>query len=231
MRGRSTTGRDLRRRAPSAAPQNRATKRVVLWAALWCPIATLGYVTTTQALVYLPPFALGALLASNYDELRRSGERLAQTTRGRLTWRTVAVAGPFLLVAYWMLRPLTSGPWSEITLSLRVAGAFAIVATVAFWLRARTPRIPSRPALGHLLACLGSVSFSLYLVHFPIVVAGALLAGPGRWWLGALISVPLSLLIAQLMTTWVEQPAQKYGTRAGASVSQRIPRPARPTRV
>jgi peptidoglycan/LPS O-acetylase OafA/YrhL len=143
----------------------------------------------------------------------------------------VAVAGPFLLVAYWMLRPLTSGPWSEITLSLRVAGAFVIVATVAFWPRARTPRIPSRPALGHLLACLGSVSFSLYLVHFPIVVAGALLAGPGRWWLGALISVPLSLLIAQLMTTWVEQPAQKYGTRAGASVSQRIPRPARPTRV
>ena len=231
MRGRSTTGRDPRRRALSAAPQNRATKRVVFWAALWCLIATLGYVTTTQALMYLPPFALGALLASDYDELRRSGERLAQTARGRLTWRTVAVAGPFLLVAYWLLRPLTSGPWSEITLSLRVAGAFVIVATVAFWPRARTPRIPSRPAGGQLLAWLGSVSFSLYLVHFPIVVAGALLAGPGRWWLGALISVPLSLLIAQLMTTWVEQPAQKYGTRAGASVSQRIPRPARPTRV
>ncbi|WP_166783874.1 hypothetical protein [Cryobacterium sp. Hz9] len=48
-------------------------------------------------------------------------------------------------------------------------------------------------------------------MHFPIVVAGALLA--------------------QLITMWVEQPAQKYGTRAGVSVSWRMPRPARPTRV
>ncbi|WP_158252822.1 acyltransferase [Cryobacterium sp. N21] len=206
-------------------------RRVLLWAAFWCALAGLGYVTTTQALMYLPPFALGALLAANFDELQRCSERLAERASGRLLRFALAALGPFLLVAYWILRPLTNGEWSDVTLSLRVAGAFVIVATVAFWPAAQRvsgPRLSGPRLSGHwprrLLTWLGSISFSLYLVHFPIVVAFALLAGPGRWWLGALVSVPLSLLMAQAMTRWVERPAQVYGTRAGASVSERMPR-------
>ncbi|WP_161498857.1 acyltransferase family protein [Cryobacterium aureum] len=196
-------------------------RRVLLWAAFWCALASLGYVTTTQPLMYLPPFALGALLAANFDELQRCSDRLVERAGGRLLGWALATLGSLLLVAYWMLRPLTSGAWSDVTLSLRVAGAFVIVATVAFWPAAQRVR-DQWPR--QLLTWLGSISFSLYLVHFPIVVAFALLAGPGRWWLGALASVPLSLLMAQAMTRWVERPAQVYGTRAGASVSQRMSR-------
>ncbi|WP_166784115.1 acyltransferase family protein [Cryobacterium suzukii] len=198
-------------------------RRILLWVVLLCALAGIGYVTTTQPFMYLPPFALGALLAANYDELQRCSDRLVESVNGRALGWTLAALGPFLLVAYWLLRPLTGEGWSDSTLSLRVAGAFVIVATVAFWPastseRGRAPR--TRRALGWL----GSISFSLYLVHFPIVVAFAVLAGPGHWWLGALVSVPLSLVVAQLMTRFVEQPAQVYGTRAGASVSQRMSR-------
>lgn len=197
--------------------------RVLLWLAFWCAIASIGYVTTTQSLMYLPPFALGAVLAANYDALQRSSARLAESVSGRLLAWALAALGPCLLVAYWILRPLLSGVWSEVALSMRVAGACVIVATVAFWPKAAATR-DRAPRTGRLLAWLGSISFSLYLVHFPIVVAFALLAGEGRWWLGALVSVPLSLVLAQLMTRWVEQPAQVYGTRAGASFSKWMPR-------
>lgn len=208
-------------RRPAIAPVG----RVLAWAAFWCAIASVGYVTATQPLMYLPPFALGALLAANYDELRRFSERLLASARGRVVGWAVAALGPFLLVIYWMLRPLTSGIWSEVTLSMRVTGAFVIVATVAFW-PTKAPRRQTPSKTGRLLAWFGSISFSLYLVHFPIVVAFALLAGQGRWWLGALVSVPLSLVLAQLMTRWVERPAQALGRRVGASVSERMPPPA-----
>ncbi|WP_158251167.1 acyltransferase [Cryobacterium sp. Y11] len=204
-------------------PVSSPVLRVLLWGAALCALASIGYVTSAQPLMYLPPFALGALLAANFDELQRCGDRLVKSTTGRALGWTLAALGPFLLVAYWMLRPLTGGMWSDATLSLRVAGAFVIVATVAFWPASSSERVRiSRTRRA--LAWLGSISFSLYLVHFPIVVAFAVLAGPGRWWLGALASVPISLLLAHVMTRWVEQPAQVYGTQAGASVSQRMHR-------
>ncbi|WP_158251000.1 acyltransferase [Cryobacterium sp. Y82] len=200
-------------------------RRILLWVVILCALAGIGYVTTTQSLMYLPPFALGALLAANYDDPQRCSDRLVESASGRVLGWTLAALGPFLLVAYWMLRPLTSGGWSDITLSLRVVGAFVIVATVAFWPASTSERgLALAPRTRRTLDWLGSVSFSLYLVHFPIVVAFAVLAGPAHWWLGALVSVPLSLVVAQLMTRFVEQPAQVYGTRAGASVSQRMSR-------
>jgi peptidoglycan/LPS O-acetylase OafA/YrhL len=216
----------------SGAQRFGGVARVLLWVAFWCAIASVGYVTTTQPLMYLPPFALGAVLAANYDELQRCSVRLAESVRGRLLAWALAALGPCLLVAYWILRPLLSGVWSEVALSMRVAGACVIVATVAFWPKAAAMRgREDATRTGRLLAWLGSISFSLYLVHFPIVVAFALLAGEGRWWLGALVSVPLSLMLAQLMTRWVEQPAQVYGTRAGASFSKWMPRRVTPTRT
>ena len=208
-------------RKPASSP----IRRIVLWVTVLCALASIGYVTTTQPLMYLPPFALGALLAANYDELKGCSDRLVESANGRVLGCTLTALGPSLLVAYWMLRPLASGVWNDVTLSLRVTGAFMIVATVAFWPASVSERGRVRaPRTRRALDWLGSISFSLYLAHFPIVVALAVLAGPGRWWLGALVSVPLSLVVAQLMTRFVEQPAQVHGTRAGASVSERMSR-------
>jgi peptidoglycan/LPS O-acetylase OafA/YrhL len=63
-------------------------------------------------------------------------------------------------------------------------------------------------------------------VHFPIVVTFAQLAGPEQWWWGALVSVPLSVVLAQLMYRWVELPAQKLAGKVGASFSAGHPHPA-----
>jgi peptidoglycan/LPS O-acetylase OafA/YrhL len=76
---------------------------------------------------------------------------------------------------------------------------------------------------GRILAWLGAISFSLYLVHFPIVVTFGQLFGPEHWWWGALVSVPLSVLLAQLMYRWVELPAQALANRVGSAFSAAHP--------
>ena len=59
------------------------------------------------------------------------------------------------------------------------------------------------------------MSFSLYLVHAPILASLCYLLGAAQWWLACLIGVPLSLAVAALFHLLVEQPAQVLARRAG----------------
>ena len=187
-----------------------ATRRLpALWAAAFLALSTTGYVTGLEPLMYLPAFGLGALLAANYESLRMWAARVAERRGGTVVWIALTALGPALLVSHWLLRPQLSGLWGDLTLALRVPGAVLVVGVVALWPPLRRP-LSARP-----IVWLGTVSFSLYLVHFPVVVAFSSMFGPGHWWVGALISVPLSLVLAQLMYRWVEQPAQRLATAAG----------------
>lgn len=197
-----------------------ATRRWTLaWVALLLAASTGGYLIGSEPLMYLPAFGLGALLAANHDTLQARAARLSRRRGGTLVWALIAVLGPLLLITYWLVRPVLTEPWNELTLALRVPGAALIVATVALW-----PPV-QRMLSGRLLAWLGAISFSLYLVHFPIVVTFGQLFGPEHWWWGALVSVVLSVLLAQLMYRWVELPAQKLAARAGAAFSAGHPHP------
>jgi len=195
-----------------------ATRRwTAAWAVLLLAASTTGYVFSSEPLMYLPAFGLGALLAANNATFQARSARLSARPGGTLIWALIAALGPLLLIAHWLLRPVVHAPWNDLTLALRVPGAVLIVATVALWPPAQ------RLLGGKLLRWLGAISFSLYLVHFPIVVTFGELFGPERWWVGALISVPLSLILAQLMYRWVELPAQALANRAGAAFSASHP--------
>ncbi|TFD73286.1 acyltransferase [Cryobacterium fucosi] len=187
-----------------------ATRRwTALWAVLFLAISAYGYVTGIEPLMYLPAFALGALLAANFESLQASAATLAARRWGTAAWIGLTALGPLLLIVHWLARPLLTGPLSDLTLALRVPGAVLVVAAVALWPPLQRP-LTARP-----LVWLGTVSFTLYLVHFPIVVTFGNLFGPEFWWLGALVSVPLSLVFAQLMTRWVERPSLKLAAAAG----------------
>ena len=197
-----------------------ATRRWTLaWVAVLLATSTTGYLLGIEPLMYLPAFGLGALLAANHGSLLARTTRLARRRGGTLVCAALTVLGPVLLIGYWLLRPVLTEPWNDVALALRVPGAALIVASVALW-----PPV-QRMLSGRLLAWLGTISFSLYLVHFPVVVTFGQLFGPENWWWGALISVPLSLLLAQLMYRWVERPAQTLATRVGAKFSAGHPRP------
>jgi len=197
-----------------------ATRRWTLaWVALLLATSTIGYLLGSEPLMYLPAFGLGALLAANHERLQVRSARLSRSRRGTLVWGVIAVLGPVLLIAYWLFRPVLTEPWNALTLALRVPGAALIVATVALW-----PPV-QRMLGGRLLAWLGAISFSLYLVHFPIVVTFGQLFGPEHWWVGALVSVPLSVLLAQAMYRWVELPAQTLAGRVGKRFAAGHPHP------
>ncbi|MBC7442449.1 MAG: acyltransferase [Ramlibacter sp.] len=230
---------------PAAVVLAAATRRwTAVWAALFVALSGVGYLAQIEPLMYLPAFALGTLLAANFDSLRARGAALAAHPWGTAAWAGLTALGPLLLIAHWLVRPLVTGPWSDLTLALRVPAAALTVAAVALWPPLQAP-LTVRP-----LVWLGSVSFSLYLVHFPIVVAFGNVFGPSRWWLGALVSVPLSLGLAYLMYRWVERPSQRIASWAGRAAAHpslrarvtglagvaglarltRLTRPTRPTR-
>ena len=61
-----------------------------------------------------------------------------------------------------------------------------------------------------LLQWLGRVSFSLYLVHLPIIIAGIHVAhGILPDWASVLIAIPCSLLFAEVFYRYVEYPAMR----------------------
>jgi peptidoglycan/LPS O-acetylase OafA/YrhL len=169
-----------------------------------------------QYFYYLPMFAVGAVLVAHWPALQELAAR-ADTT----PW-----AWPvFLLVAVL----LTGSRWELIGLGMRestaarhswisVVGVTMLVLAAAF--HAPVRRILQR----RVVQWLGAVSFSLYLVHEPIIIAIRFLTVQHTPWLGAAISVPLALVVAAVFARLVEQPVQSLARRVGGSLT---PRPRR----
>ena len=73
---------------------------------------------------------------------------------------------------------------------------------------------------------LGRVSFSLYLVHLPIILAAVTLLRSVSLPLALAVSVAASLVAAELFYRYVEQPAHRLSTAAGRAVGRRTRRDA-----
>lgn len=187
-------------------------RRHVLVAGLVSLAATvLGRVVEIDALVYLPVFLLGTLIAVRLDDLRTWA---AQRPR-HLLWVSTAAVSSLLLIASWITRPVVE-PGSDISRVLwGLAGVGAvglIIATIG------SPLLDG--ALRHRVPqWLGRVSFSLYLVHVPVIATLTFALGDELWWLVLVIGVPLSLVGAELFYRAVERPSHGLARRVGARVS------------
>lgn len=171
-----------------------------------------------DALVYLPVFLLGALMAANLDALRG----LADRPRLARLWPLLAVLAGALLIASWLARPFVpaGSPLREALWGLAGVGAVLIVGLAAVW-------GAMRPVLDHPVSqWLGRVSFSLYLVHVPILATLVFLLGAERWWLAILIAIPVSLLVAAVFQRWVEAPSHRLARAAGGLLAPRRARSA-----
>ena len=179
--------------------------------ALLCATATVaGRVFHVDPLVYYPVFLFGTVVAVNLDALRD----LADSPRWRRRWPVLGAVAVTLLVAHWLARPLappeTLG--GDLLWGLSGVGAALIVVLAVTW-----PRFASaldRPG-PHWL---GRVSFSLYLVHVPVIATLGYLFGAERWWLTALVGLPLCLVVAELFYRAVEQPSHRLARATGDRV-------------
>lgn len=173
-------------------------------------------------LFQLPIFALGCLLAFEWETVKRSIDRTKL--------HPAVIAGGcaltvLLLSSYWLIYafPLASdiqdamAPASRV---LQVLGALALVALVA-------AVVPFGRALSTKpLLWLGHRSFSLYLVHEPMVVAlGRLLGERANPLLALAISIPVAFVLAELFYRFIESPSMALSRRISVRIRERYPRP------
>lgn len=198
-------------------------RHVALLGALALGGTILGRILDLEALVYLPVFLLGSLIAVRLDDFRR----WAAARPRPLLWGLGGAASAAMLIASWLGRPIAE---SDSLLGRTLWGLAGVGAVGIILVAIGSPAI-SRLLEARVSQWLGRVSFSLYLVHVPIIASVAFLTGDERWWLVAAISVPLSLLAAELFHRVVERPshrlARQVGRRVGrASAALRPPRDA-----
>lgn len=145
-------------------------------------------------LLHLPMFGVGAIMAHQHQLLAAIGRKLTATTGA-----AALGVGIVLLTLSWTTRDLSTEAYRPVA----VAGAALIVFAFGYWKPLR--RIgETRP-----LQWLGVRSFSLYLVHFPIVISTAILLGSlSRY--AFVIAIPLSLLCAHIFFRVAEGPSHRF---------------------
>ena len=174
-------------------------------------LAAVGALQDVEWLSYLPIFAIGAVLGAER-------ERIRELTRSwpRFVWFFVAAGGLFLANAEW------------ISPEQPVPGVEAVVTVGATLIVLLFVSCGSAKRLGDTAAAqwLGRVSFSLYLVHLPIILAAVTLLRSVSLPLALAVSVAASLVVAELFYRYVEQPSHRLSMAVGRAVGRRTRRDA-----
>lgn len=184
-----------------------AVKAVALLA-----VVQVGTATNDDALRYLPVFGLGVLVATHLDDLRALTARLPPAVS-----RLIVATALLVLIARWLVAspiPLTA---------VAAIGATGLVVAVATGMPG-TALLAARPMLW-----LGRISFSLYLVHEPVVVSAALLLGNLPPVLVVAITLVVAVALAAAFYAIVERPAHRlsrYVGKRASAVVEGLRRPA-----
>jgi peptidoglycan/LPS O-acetylase OafA/YrhL len=188
----------------------RALRRTWRFAAALAVLCTVtGRLVEVDALVYLPVFFLGALMAVRLPELRSAVGAWPRVARAGL-----AGASGTLLIASWLARPLEGSWGADVLWGLSGAGAAGIVLVVIG--SPSTHRALSRAVP----AWLGRISFSLYLVQAPLIGTLAFLWGDEQWKLVAVIAIPGCLVLGWLFHLGVERPTHRLAKRVARQLSR-----------
>ncbi|WP_308490890.1 acyltransferase family protein [Microbacterium terrisoli] len=162
-------------------------------------MSAIGASQDVASLQYLPIFGIGVALEGMWDGISRMVERATRHV-GWLVWTAVLAVATVLLSMHWLLL---------LPLGHSAAVAFSqapIVIGAAIFVVAAVHCAPLRRALTwRPVVLLGAISFSLYLIHEPIVIFMANLTDAMTWTL--LTAVPLALITAWVFWLVVERPA------------------------
>lgn len=168
-------------------------------------LSAVGSMVGVKALMYLPMFGIGMALAEAWNRIGGVVTRRS-TAKWHVAWAAAVAAAALATVSYWFLvlvMPVNVA--RPVSLPIALAGITVIVVAAGWW-------SPLRGLLStRVLQWLGLVSFSLYLVHEPIVIAAAHATGSAAW--GIVIAVPTAFLVAWLFHRAIERPAHRLARR------------------
>lgn len=200
-----------------------------LWLSVPLALWGVGWAVSIdhELLSYLFVFAVGVLLAQRLGALAVWGARISTSRRASFLWLLTLTTGALLLLSEWWMQQFVSD-WTLWLPVGRPAGVLGAAVLVFVFLHCPAVR---RFANSAVLQWLGTVSFSLYLVHEPIVVSVAALTPATVQGLLVTASVGsgLSLLVAVLFFHAVERPSRHLAGWAGRLGRPAVPAPATPT--
>jgi peptidoglycan/LPS O-acetylase OafA/YrhL len=167
-----------------------------------------------SALFYLSIFAVGALLVVRWKDIERVAAKVSAVP---WAWPLIFVVGVLLTCVRWELGALGMADSDARRFAwIAVIGCTILVLVAAFWR-------PARKILeGRVALWLGTVSFSLYLVHEPILIATRFLTADQSPWVGLALSIPLSFLVGWVFTRAVEMPAHRLSKKVGLAITRTV---------
>lgn len=164
-------------------------------------------------LEYIPVFAIGMIIALHRERLRGWGDRVRASSRAGAVWATLTVAALLLTLSPSFVAAHTK-PFG----SANAVGYVASLLGVCLLMFA-TLEGGSRLLRGRVVQWLGSRSFSLYLIHAPLIVAVALVMKADTYFPYLYVAVPMVagiLLVAEGFFRVAERPAHRLSRRLGA---------------
>jgi peptidoglycan/LPS O-acetylase OafA/YrhL len=192
-----------------------AAGTLVLTAALLATIVT-GIETSQEPLRYLPVFALGMIMYVRREWLARAAGALDRARPAG--WVVTTVAAMLFLTAPWTA---SNVHWLPAQASWALHGLQIVGAMLAVFV-ASSCQGARKVLAGRVVLWLGTRSFSLYLIHEPIVVAvGYAQGGTGPVWATFGISLAVALVLTEVFFRVVEKPSHQLAKRLGALVDGR----------
>lgn len=184
---------------------------------LHVPLAIAGVVASTAggmmketALIYPPMFILGVILALRHREISSLASRLSPAG-----WWIVLVAAVLATSSRWLLMAFGAP-----VVVLDATVGLMLVAAVVFVIMALEWRSASRVLSTRPLRLAGRLSFSLYLVHEPIIVAAGF-AFPGKPAIALMVVIAATAIVTPLFYYLVERPSHKLARRISKEIDRR----------
>ena len=183
-------------------------------AAMVTALVLLGSTFQEPIYFYLGTFAIGSLLAAVGPHVEAAAERVNGSRRAGTFWTAFLVVAVLATTSHWFTSPFGGGPASPAPGFLSVVGVTMLV--LAAWF---CPALRG-PLEGPVAQWLGRVSFSLYLVHEPIIIGLRHQFDVLPVWLTVLMAVALSFLVAAAFTRWVEVPSHHLAKKVGMAAQR-----------
>ena len=154
--------------------------------------------------IYLPMFMVGCTMATQSGRLLELGARISHRRHSTAIWILLLVLAVLLFTSYWTLHPLIdSSHLQPLTRPAIVLGAALMLFLSLAWQRA-VGLLSSKS-----FRWVGGVSFSLYLVHEPIIIATTYALRDESRFLVLAVAIPLSFAAAWVFHRCVELPSHR----------------------
>jgi peptidoglycan/LPS O-acetylase OafA/YrhL len=186
-------------------------------------LGVAGTVIGVEPLEYLPVFFLGTLIAVRLQAV----ERWSESRRAKRLLAVVLPVSALLLVSSFLLAFAvpqgTAGNHALIGLeALGGVGVVIAAGAATGFRRLLERRVPQ---------FLGRISFSLYLVHLPVLTTVTWLLGDWNWPVAGLIGVPLAVLVGWGFFLLVEKRLHRLARAAKRGAGKALERYVRTSRA